>query len=337
VSKVSLKDMKTHNRRLVLQTIIGSQNLSRTALYKETGLAPSTVTTMVAELLDEKVLVESGLTLSTGGRGRKKLQINPEYGLIAIIEISRQKSVLHIYDMSLDKLKEQMILKHRQLSGNELFFDISMAIIDSFYKKDEHLCLAGIGLLFKEDMNESDLNVTFSTSLSADNISLKDALFTQFKVPVVGEYSVNELLNTTNNEVKVKNSVHIALANTILLSLTIDGRPLEMNGGNSANITRILSALHGHEEQQGHAQKQLPILTEAAKILALLCGMFPLDMILLYGDAVKKRGFVSELRKTLASILAPGTTPPIRVVNPPGKSLSEKMAVRIRNTILGTA
>jgi len=336
VSKVSLKDMKIHNRRLVLQSVINNQKLSRIALSNETGLAPSTVTTMVAELLDEKVLVESGLTLSTGGRGRKELQMNPEYGFIAIIEISRQKSVLYIYDMSLEKLKEQVILEHRR-SGSNLFFDISSAIIDNFYKEDEHLRLAGIGLLFKEDMNESDLSVMFSTSLSADIISLKDALFTQFKVPVVGEYSVNELLNTAINETEVKNSVHIALANTILLSLTIDGRPLEMNGGNSANITRILSAFHGHEEQQDHVQKRWPVLTEVAEILALLCGMFPLDMILLSGDAVKKRGVVSKLRKTLASILAPGTTPPIKVVISPDRNLSEKMAVRMRNIILGTA
>ena len=335
MSKASLKDIKSHNRRLILQSVISGQGLSRIALARVTGLSPSTITTLVAELLEEKILVEGGLTLSTGGRGRKELKINSSYGLIAIIEISREKSVLCIYDMSLGKIKEQKIAEHR-LSGNNLFFEITTKIIDCFYKENDHLRLAGIGLLFQEDMLESDLNVMFSTSLSSDNISLKEALFTQFRVPVVGEYSVNELLHTVQ-EAEAKNSVHIALANSVLISITIDGHPVEMNGGKSANITKLLSSFRANKEQDDKVQKKHTLLTEAAEILGLLCSLFPFDIIFLSGEAVKTGKFIAGIHKALASVLAPHSPPPIKIVESPESSLSEQMAVRLRNIIFGTA
>jgi DNA-binding Lrp family transcriptional regulator len=335
LNKASLKDIKSHNRQLLLQSIISGKGISRIALSRETGLSPSTVTSLVSELLEENILIESGLTLSTGGRARKDLQVNPEYGLIAIIVIGRRNSTLCVYDMSLEKLKEIPIEKHGS-SGNKLFFEITTAIIGHFDKKDERLQLAGIGLLFQEDMIESDLNVMFSTSLSADNISLKEALYTQFRVPVVGEYSANELLHTAN-EVKVKNSVHIALANTVLISLTIDGHPLNMIGGNSANITRLLPFFEACEEQDSRSWQKPSVLRKVAEILAMLCGMFPLDIIMLSGDAVKTGGFVAGVQKTLASILAPLVPPPVAMAELQDRNINDKMAVRMRNIILGAA
>ena len=338
MGKTSLKDMKNHNRRLILQSIINGQGLSRIALANETGLSPSTVTSLVGELLEEGALVESGLTLSTGGRGRKELKVNSDYGLIAIVEIGRRRVNLCVYDMGLAKLEEKLIAEHR-LSGNNLFFEISTAIIEQFYKKNENLRLAGIGLLFMEDMIESDLNVMFSTSLSADNISLREALYTQFRVPVTGEYSVSEVLNVMETG-EAKNSVHIALAHTALVSLTIAGRPVQMSGGKSANITRLLSSF-----QPERAETSLPdaawrsrsLRTRLAGILALLCGMFSLDMILLSGEGVKERGFVSGLRDLLAAVLSPNEPPPIQVIQSPDSGLSEKMALRVRNIVLGAA
>ncbi|GHV93907.1 hypothetical protein AGMMS50293_02270 [Spirochaetia bacterium] len=337
MSKASLKDMKLHNRRLILQSIITGQSLSRIALSRETSLSPSTVTSLVSELLEEGVLSESGQIFSTGGRGSRELKVNPAYGLIAIVELGRQRANLCIYNMSLEKQGEKL-LSGRRLSGNNLFFEISTAIFDQFHKKDENLRLAGIGLLFQEDMIESDLNVMFSTSLSADNISLREALYTQFRVPVVGEYSVSEVLNTIDT-VEERNSVHIAMANTVLISLTIDGRPLRMNGGSNSNITGLLPAFQNKRTKTAIPVSDIapeqPLFAALAGILALLCGMFPLDIILLSGEMVKKRGFVSALQDALAAFAAPDVLPPIRVLQTPEAGLDEKMALRVRNIILG--
>ena len=315
-----------------MQTVINGQSLSRIDLSRETSLSPSTVTTLVSELLDDEVLIESGLILSSGGRGRKELKVNPAYGLIAVIEISRRKSVLCIYDMSLEKLDEQVIAEQRP-TGSSLFYEITMAIIGYFHKKDESLRLAGIGLLYTGDMLESDLNVIFSTSLSSDNITLKDALFTQFRVPVAGEYLAGELLFNIN-ETEAKNSVHLALANTILVNLTIDGHPLKMNEGMSANISRLLASSEVRKEK---ISKRRSIISEVVEILALLCGMFPLDLILLSGEAVKAAEFASKVREILASIIAPQLPPPIKLVESTDNNINKRMAVQMRSFILNSS
>jgi DNA-binding Lrp family transcriptional regulator len=339
--------MKSQNRRLILQSIIDGRGASRIALARETGLSPSTVTSLVAELLEEKVLVESGVTFSTGGRGRRELAINSGYGLIVVVEIGRQRVSLCTYDMTLAKLDEKP-LGERRLSGNNLFFEISTAIFDQFYKKDENLRLAGIGLLFQEDMIESDLNVMFSTSLSADNISLREALSTQFRVPVAGEYSVSEVLNALETD-EVKNSVHVALAHKVLVSLTIDGRTLHMREGKSADITGLLSSFQAagpwaessfqdnkHQDNTQDKTKQPSLLSALARVLALLCGLFTLDIILLSGEAAKAGGFAASVREILGRILSPATPPPIKILEPRDAKLAEKMARRIRNTVLGS-
>ena len=322
-NKASLKDIKSHNRCLILQSVLNGQGLSRIALSRKTGLSPSTVTSLVSELLDQEVLAESGLILSTGGRGRKELIINPAYGHIAVIEISRQKAVLCIYNMSLEKLKEQVIVESRTL-GSNLFLEICSGVTGHFHEKEESPKLAGIGLLFLEDMIESDLNVMFSTSLSSDNVSLKEALYTQFKVPVIGDYSVGELLQTNEND--AKNSVHIAIANKILVNLTIDGNPIKMNEGLGTNIGRLLPS---------HGEKKQSLISDVAEILALLCGMFSLDLILLSGEPARDKGFLFRIHEILSLVLTPEVPPPIRLVELPDYNFSKKMAVQMRRHIFG--
>jgi DNA-binding Lrp family transcriptional regulator len=327
--------MRLHNRQVLLQALINGQNVSRLALAEETGFSPSTVSSIVSELIDEGVLIESGVTLPTAGRGRKELDINSAYGAIAVIEISRQRTGLCVFDMTLKKKDEKQIAL-RRLSGNTLFSEISSALFDNFYHSKKYGPMAGIGLLFREDMIESDLSVMFSTSLSADNISLREALYTQFKVPVIGEYSVSEMLNHIETSPETKNSALITtMANRILLSMTIDGKPLEMRNGKNTDISRLLSAFSGPASgppKRQVAKAALP--TALTRIITFLCILFPLDTVFISGKIIKKTDFLYQIQENLNRLLSPASKPVIRAVEPPDSSLNGKMAVRMRKIIL---
>jgi hypothetical protein len=106
-----------------------------------------------------------------------------------------------------------------------------------------------------------------------------------------------------------------------------------MAGGGSANITGILA--HFHPPEEGYSQPP-SLFARLASVLALLCRLFSLDMILLSGETVQNRGFVSAVREKLTDLLAPDTPPPIKVLQSP-QGLSESMALKIRSRILGTA
>jgi hypothetical protein len=335
LNKVNLHDLRAHNRRLLIQAVVEGKKSSRITLAKDTGLSPSTVTTLVSELIHEGVLVESGVTISTAGRGRKELNINAAYGAIAVFEISRQRTGLFIFDMALEKKEEKTIAVHR-LSGNTLFSEITSAVIDNFFHNKQYGPLAGIGLLFQEDMIESDLTVMFSTSLSADNISLREALYTQFKVSVIGEYSVNEILNHIAAPVTAKNSAHVTIANTILISIMIEGKPIKMTGGKSANITKLFAAFDNHliPPDTPDLPGGMSLPARLADVLAFLCMLFPLDIIFVSRRTVKKSTFLFQVREALGRLLSPTPPPLVKLIEPPNSPLSEKMAVRMRRLIL---
>jgi hypothetical protein len=348
LNKANLKDLRLHNRRLLIQTVIGSKNPSRISLAGDTGLSPSTVSMLVSELLDEGLLIESGLALDTGGRGRRKLGINPEYGSIAVVEITRDSVGLSLYNMALEE-KEPKNIKVcrisgtnrgdggtlRDIAGNRIFSAVSSMLAEEFNAPAPG-SLAGIGLLFREDVLESDLNVVFSTSLSADNISLRDALYTRFKVPVVGEYSMGEALSFIESPEEVRNSVHVAIANSILINITIDGKPLRMNGGKRANITRLIAAADPLRNSALAVRNNgdNPLFRKLTGVLALLCGLFPLDIIFISGLSAKKAGLADRVLRDLELILAPGRPPPVKAIEAPGNSLPGKIALEMRKAIL---
>jgi hypothetical protein len=244
VHKASLKDLKAHNRQVIMETILGGRIVSRIGISRETGLSPSTVTGIVAELIEQGILIETGEKELTGGRSSKELSVNSGYGQIAIIEISRAEANMSVYDMALQKTGEFLITRHRA-AGNSLFPEIVNAIQNRF--GESSIPLAGIGLLYMEDMDQSDLNVMYSTSLYSDNISIKDALYTRFKVPVTGEYAVNELMAGTalspEAGEKARNSTQITIVNNVLESVTVNGRPLKLRSHEKADATPLLELL----------------------------------------------------------------------------------------------
>jgi hypothetical protein len=242
--KASLKDLKAHNRQVIMETILTGGAVSRIGISRKTGLSPSTVTGIVAELIEQGILVETGEKELTGGRSSKELSVNGGYGQIVIIEIKRTNANISVYDMALQKTGEFPITHHRA-AGNSLFPEIVQALQSRFGKCS--IPLAGIGLLYMEDMEQSDLNVMYSTSLYSDNISIKDALYTRFKVPVTGEYAVNELTAGTalspEAGVKARNSAQITIVNNLLESVTLNGRPLKLKSRAKADATPLLEVL----------------------------------------------------------------------------------------------
>ncbi|MCL2815067.1 MAG: ROK family protein [Oscillospiraceae bacterium] len=83
--------MKIENRRHVLN-IISRQPVSRIAVARETKLAQATITEITNELLEEKIIRETGKGSNATVHGRKPvtLDINPAWGYIAGISIDHE-------------------------------------------------------------------------------------------------------------------------------------------------------------------------------------------------------------------------------------------------------
>ena len=352
MKKTGLKEMKRRNREMLIGTILEKGELSRIELAHETQLSPSTVSALVGELLEEGILAESGQRAVTAGRSRTALGINTEYGYIAVVKIGRKGASLDLFDMCLNRCNGK-VLSDSYLSGNELLVGITAAVFELFDSASLHAGkVAGFGLLFQEDMKASEFNVMYSTGFSSASISLREALITQFRVPVSEEYSqvytVSHALDLQEN-VRQGNTAHIAIGERVLASITLAGRPLPLREGTCSDITpmlcgdaQALPALKAAAAPNTEEAELLParqgswagvLSAQLSGVIAVLCTLFPLDTVLLSGHAARVRGFVEQVDAQVRQKLS-GRAPEVRRADLPRQDFAALLAERIRKNIL---
>src|ERR1700736_6328119 len=78
--KSTVLDIRRANRSSILRRIYSGQSMSRQELSQHSGLSSASITNVVAELLEEGIVIEAGIEASQGGRPRSILSINPRYG-----------------------------------------------------------------------------------------------------------------------------------------------------------------------------------------------------------------------------------------------------------------
>ncbi len=86
--KATQQQTKIHNRRLILQLIYDRRQISRADLARITGLTRTTVSDLVAELLQEGLVEETGQAPSIGGKPPILLQIVKDSRCIIGIDLA---------------------------------------------------------------------------------------------------------------------------------------------------------------------------------------------------------------------------------------------------------
>lgn len=75
--------------------------MSRLDLGRRSSISPATVTNVVVELLEEGIILETGLEESEGGRPRMILAINPNYGYFVGVDLGETHVQLELFDLTL--------------------------------------------------------------------------------------------------------------------------------------------------------------------------------------------------------------------------------------------
>src|SRR5438093_10550301 len=102
--KSTVLDMRRANRASVLRRIYSCQSMSRQELSQHSGLSSASITNVVAELLEEGIVIEAGIEASQGGRPRSILSINPRYGYFIGVEVGDTLTRIELFDLTLPKL-----------------------------------------------------------------------------------------------------------------------------------------------------------------------------------------------------------------------------------------
>src|SRR6201992_515966 len=95
----TVRDLRRENRAAVLWSLYLSHPRSRLELSAATGLSAASVTNVVRELIDEGIVIETGLAESDGGRPRAILAMNAEYGYLIGVDIGETRIRVELFDL----------------------------------------------------------------------------------------------------------------------------------------------------------------------------------------------------------------------------------------------
>ena len=239
MSIVSTKDIAYSNKRAVIQALCEKNALSRVELARELSLSPSTVTTIVQDLLQSKMVEESSERVVTAGRSKTLLQLAPEFGLLGLVRVSRQSQELILVDMTLNE-HARVTLSEEAPSGETLLEGIEAAFTELIV---DGTILKGIGVLLEGDVLESELSVMYSTGHDSATISLVQALKSTFRV-VVKQFEQSDFalsqVESSNNIEDVSSYLHLSFGPRVMAQVVCDNTPLPMKEGLNADITQQL-------------------------------------------------------------------------------------------------
>ena len=244
MSIVSTKDIAYSNKRAVIQALCEKNALSRVELARELSLSPSTVTTIVQDLLQSKMVEESSERVVTAGRSKTLLQLAPEFGLLGLVRVSRQSQELILVDMTLNE-HARVTLSEEAPSGETLLEGIEAALTELIV---DGAVLKGIGVLLEGDVLESELSVMYSTGHDSATISLVQALKSTFRV-VVKQFEQSDFalshIESTDNIEDVSSYLHLSFGSRVVAQVVCDNAPLPMKEGLNADITQQLVTSDG--------------------------------------------------------------------------------------------
>lgn len=104
VQKSNVPDVRRINRSTILRQIYLGKSMSRQKLSQHSGLSSATITNVVVELIQEGIIIESGLEASEGGRPRSILTINSHHGYFIGVDIGETFLRVELFDLTLHKL-----------------------------------------------------------------------------------------------------------------------------------------------------------------------------------------------------------------------------------------
>ena len=187
----SFQGMKSLNKSAILNVVRQYGPISRAKIAKLTKLTPPTVTNLVGELIEAKLVIESTLGESTGGRKPILLRINSSGFFVVGVYAGAKR--LKAVAANLDgKILEQTEMKYRRdLTGEQFLLNLEevvTSVIGKTQAAKESFLGIGVGMHGLVDPVQG-LSV-FAPHLGLHNVPIKAYLESKFQLPVEVENDV---------------------------------------------------------------------------------------------------------------------------------------------------
>lgn len=183
--------VKMKNKSRVLQTIIDQSPISRADISQHLGLTKGTVSSLVNELIEEKICSETGPGKSSGGRRPVMLLFNEQAGYAIGIDLGVNYILGVMTDLSGNIVSEN--LKHMNSMRYEETVLVIKEIIQSLldFTPESPYGVIGIGIGVPGIVNKEGSNILLAPNLGWTDINLKAEIVAEFHLPVIIDNEAN--------------------------------------------------------------------------------------------------------------------------------------------------
>ena len=243
--KATREQTRAQNRQLVLKTIYDQGKISRAQIARLTRLARPTVSDVVAELIEQGLVVELGYAPSTGGKRPMLLKVDADALHMIAVDLSRSDFRGVVMDLRGE-------VKHRerrpwrrgaQRSALELVYDVLDALVAATDRPLLGISLGAPGLI-----DAVDGVVVQAVNMDWSDLPIRRLLEARYGVPVyvandcqvaaLGEY-------TFGNADQVRDLVVISGGWGIGCGMVLDGRLHHGNPMGAGEIGHVRVAENG--------------------------------------------------------------------------------------------
>lgn len=220
--KSGQQSIKEANLKLVFSLICKKESLSRADIKKITKLSAATVSSLVEELLDLGLIFEVGTKeVTTSGRKAILLNVNPEGGYLAGVEISSSAIVLDLYNLRFEKV----LHKEKNLERNNNVLD---TLADFLRKEASPYKILGVAVGVPAIIDSENNSVISSTVVEIETgVNLVKLLKQDFPGAEIDLCNTSGLIAYAEKEfgagVGVQNLVSIEIADGVGAGVVIEG------------------------------------------------------------------------------------------------------------------
>ncbi|MDD4889940.1 MAG: ROK family protein [Phycisphaerae bacterium] len=228
------------NRQIVLNLLRLGQPISRPQVAAALSISLPTAGGMVKQLLNSRLLIETGRSKSSGGRPAQLVQMNPDYAHAIGLTISSR-----LIQALLVNMAGQVIWEGETVASADSVDEVTSQAasqVSAALARSGDMPVSGIGVGISGVVDiDSGLSRSFPQLRDWKDVPIGEMLSEQFRLPIVVH---NEVQAATLAELhygcgrQTNNLLYLHLGKGIGLGLVSDGR--------------LLRGSHGHAGEIGH-------------------------------------------------------------------------------------
>ncbi|MDF2513789.1 MAG: hypothetical protein K0S04_3655 [Herbinix sp.] len=240
-SKELIRDINT---KLVLETIINNNSISRAAIAKYLGLTKATISAIVQELINKKLVIEIGSDDTSLGRKPILLSLHKKAGYVIGIDIG----VDTISALVSDLVGEDCSLKQIKTPKNtsNMIHVLTQLIESMKLPKNSDYGLVGISLGIHGVIANNQ--VSFAPYYNLTGINLADGLEQHFNVPVYLENEANlSVIGEKTFQYDYSNIANISVHSGIGIGIIINDQLYSGYNGRAGEFGHTIIDIEGRQ------------------------------------------------------------------------------------------